>query len=116
MKLRSSTAGPVLLLAFTLCFAGLTGCEDQATKQARAKYWQTQQQGLEKANADYELRVERETAEWERAVQVAHAQEDRYESLLTRWEKQADRTDSLLNRWDQVLNSSEERAGRASGQ
>ena len=95
-----------------VCVATSPGCEDQATKQARAKYWQTQQQGLEKFNTDHELRVKKETAEWERAVRVSRTQEETYESLLIRWEKQTDQVDALLGRWDLILTSLEERTGQ----
>ncbi len=112
---RTSIFGYVLIVLFLVGVAGTTGCDDQATKQARASFWKTQQQGLEKHIADWELRVKRETAEWERSVQLAKSQEARYESLLARWEQQADRTDLLLDKWAQILGTFEDRSGQKSG-
>jgi hypothetical protein len=86
------------------------GCNDQALNQAQRKYMQTQQQGLEKYFEDADRQFARETAEWERQVQISKAQNERYDKLLDRWEEQANRMDTLLNQWELILTGLEKRS------
>lgn len=82
------------------CLAFSIGCDDRATKLAEAKYYQQQEQTLERQNA-----------EWERQLERAEAQDKRYEAILAKWEEHTEQVDALLDRWNRFLGVLEERSG-----
>ena len=82
-----------------VCLACSMSCDDRAGKQAEARYYQQQEEILERQNA-----------EWERQLERIEAQDTRYEAVLTKWEEHAQRVDVLLDRWDRILTALEERS------
>ena len=101
--MRNSRNGLGLVLTVA-CLACSTGCDDRATKQSEAKYYQQQEQVLKKQNA-----------EWEQQVKRIDEQDARYEAILTKWEERTQRVDTLLDRWDQILRVLEERSADRKG-
>ena len=100
MKYAQRKMRLVLCCVTVVCLGFSTGCDDRATKLAEAKYYQQQEQTLERQNA-----------EWERQLERAEAQDKRYEAILAKWEKHIERVDALLDRWDRILVVLEDRSG-----
>lgn len=96
--------GLIGLVLTVACLVFSAGCDDRATKEAEASYYQQQEQIIKKQNA-----------EWERQVKRIDEQDARYEAILTKWEVRTQRVDTLLDRWDQILRVLEERSADRKG-
>jgi len=87
-RTKIGTVLRILAVAFLGCG---TGCDDGATRQAEARYYQQLQRTLDDQDA-----------EWKRQVKRIDAQDKRYEALMDKWEEHTERVDALLAKWEHL--------------